>query len=62
MTSNPQMEIEARREPALVPTSIGGPLLPPAEDPGWFRRAVFYEVYIRGFFDANDDGTGDIPD
>ena len=61
MTINPQVETEARPAPALVPTSVGGPLLPPGEDPGWFRRAVFYEVFIRGFFDANDDGTGDIP-
>jgi maltose alpha-D-glucosyltransferase / alpha-amylase len=29
-------------------------------DPYWFRRAVFYEVLVRGFFDANDDGTGDL--
>ncbi len=26
----------------------------------WFQRAVFYEVLVRGFFDSNDDGTGDI--
>jgi len=29
-------------------------------DPEWYRRAVFYEVLIRGFQDANGDGTGDI--
>ena len=29
-------------------------------DPEWFRRSVFYEILVRGFFDANDDGTGDI--
>src|SRR5262249_39115174 len=28
-------------------------------DPLWFKRAVFYEIHIRGFFDANDDGSGD---
>ena len=37
------------------------PLLPPEEDRLWFQRAVFYEVLIRGFFDANNDGVGDIP-
>ncbi|WP_298209121.1 maltose alpha-D-glucosyltransferase [Ferrimicrobium sp.] len=26
----------------------------------WFQRAVFYEVYIRGFFDATGDGQGDV--
>jgi maltose alpha-D-glucosyltransferase / alpha-amylase len=29
-------------------------------DPLWFKRAVFYEVHLRGFFDANDDGSGDL--
>ena len=38
-----------------------GPLPPPGEDPLWFQRAVFYEVFIRGFFDGNNDGVGDIP-
>ena len=33
----------------------------PADDPLWFQRAVFYEVFIRGFFDGNNDGVGDIP-
>src|SRR5947209_8728584 len=28
-------------------------------DPLWFKRAVFYEIHIRGFFDGNDDGYGD---
>jgi maltose alpha-D-glucosyltransferase / alpha-amylase len=28
-------------------------------DPLWFRKAVFYEVYVRGFHDANADGSGD---
>jgi maltose alpha-D-glucosyltransferase/alpha-amylase len=29
------------------------------QDPLWFKHAVFYEIYIRGFFDGNDDGSGD---
>ncbi|MGH3279170.1 MAG: maltose alpha-D-glucosyltransferase [Trebonia sp.] len=29
-------------------------------DPDWYKRAVFYEVLIRGFHDASGDGTGDI--
>jgi maltose alpha-D-glucosyltransferase/alpha-amylase len=31
-----------------------------AADPRWFQRAVFYEVLVRGFYDANNDGTGDL--
>jgi maltose alpha-D-glucosyltransferase/alpha-amylase len=30
------------------------------QDPLWYKRAVFYEVLIRGFHDSNADGTGDI--
>ncbi len=30
------------------------------DDPHWFRRSVFYEILVRGFYDGNDDGTGDI--
>ena len=28
-------------------------------EPLWFKRAVFYEIHIRGFFDADGDGSGD---
>jgi maltose alpha-D-glucosyltransferase/alpha-amylase len=28
-------------------------------DPLWFKRAVFYEIHIRGFYDSNGDGLGD---
>ena len=26
----------------------------------WYKDAIFYEVYIRGFYDANGDGNGDL--
>jgi maltose alpha-D-glucosyltransferase/alpha-amylase len=29
-------------------------------DPLWFKRAVFYEIHTRGFFDASQDGSGDL--
>ena len=28
-------------------------------DPEWYKTAVFYEVYVRSFFDSNADGYGD---
>ncbi|MCW2530406.1 MAG: trehalose synthase [Pseudonocardiales bacterium] len=31
-----------------------------SQDPEWFKRAVFYEVLVRGFSDSNGDGTGDL--
>ncbi|MCA1564345.1 MAG: maltose alpha-D-glucosyltransferase [Acidobacteria bacterium] len=30
-------------------------------DPLWFKDAVFYEIYVRGFYDSNGDGIGDFP-
>jgi maltose alpha-D-glucosyltransferase / alpha-amylase len=35
-------------------------LPPPGTDPEWFKRAVFYEVLVRGFADSNADGVGDL--
>jgi maltose alpha-D-glucosyltransferase / alpha-amylase len=29
-------------------------------DPQWYRRSVFYEVFVRSFVDSNGDGAGDI--
>jgi maltose alpha-D-glucosyltransferase/alpha-amylase len=31
-----------------------------ALDPQWYRRAVFYEVMVRSFYDSNGDGAGDL--
>jgi maltose alpha-D-glucosyltransferase / alpha-amylase len=28
--------------------------------PKWFKTAVFYEIHLRGFFDGNGDGSGDV--
>src|SRR2546421_131689 len=29
-------------------------------EPLWFKRALFYEIHVRGFYDANGDGLGDL--
>ena len=26
----------------------------------WYRDAVFYQVYVRGFYDSTGDGNGDL--
>ena len=38
----------------------GSALPPPGTDPEWYKRAVFYEVLVRGFADSNADGVGDL--
>jgi len=30
------------------------------KDPLWYKNAIFYEVYVRAFFDSNGDGHGDL--
>ncbi len=35
------------------------PRLPPIEDPLWYKDAVIYQLHIKSFFDANNDGVGD---
>ena len=42
-------------EPVPDPFSFDKP-----RDPHWYKRALFYEVLVRGFHDSNGDGTGDL--
>jgi maltose alpha-D-glucosyltransferase/alpha-amylase len=37
------------------------PFIPTAEDPQWYKDAVIYQVHVKSFFDANNDGVGDFP-
>ncbi|WP_374572443.1 alpha-amylase family glycosyl hydrolase [Phenylobacterium sp.] len=32
-----------------------------ADSATWWKRAVFYQIYPRSFFDTNGDGIGDLP-
>jgi maltose alpha-D-glucosyltransferase/alpha-amylase len=69
MTGPPTLThlIQAERSALPLPTP---PETPPSvqaqtrqwfeAEPLWFKRAVFYEIHIRGFFDANGDGSGDV--
>ncbi|WP_129135474.1 maltose alpha-D-glucosyltransferase [Luteimonas sp. YGD11-2] len=44
-------------------TNIGADGIPRsghvAGDPLWFKDAVIYQLHVKSFFDANDDGVGD---
>lgn len=35
------------------------PATHPAPDPLWYKDAVIYQLHVKSFFDANDDGVGD---
>ncbi len=30
------------------------------DDPEWWQHAVFYEIFVRSFYDSNGDGIGDL--
>src|SRR5688500_16452401 len=47
--------------PQAVPAERQGWVLPSrGTDPEWFKRAVFYEVLVRSFYDSQGDGIGDL--
>ncbi len=31
-----------------------------SNDPHWYKDAIIYQVHVKSFFDANDDGIGDL--
>src|SRR5680860_590036 len=48
---------------STAPTPAPADRSPPVvlqKDPLWFKHAIFYEIVVRGFYDSNNDGTGDI--
>ena len=50
----------AQEAPPTAPVADSPLDLPTSErDPYWFKRAVFYEVFVRSFQDDNEDGIGD---
>ncbi|MBP8857870.1 MAG: DUF3459 domain-containing protein [Anaerolineaceae bacterium] len=45
-----------------LPPPTAAPIDLPAYDPGqirWWDGTVFYEIFVRSFYDSNGDGTGD---
>jgi maltose alpha-D-glucosyltransferase/alpha-amylase len=51
---------DAVEEPAPRPETPADPAHWFERDPQWFKTALFYEVNVRGFFDGNNDGIGDL--
>ncbi|WP_153102248.1 maltose alpha-D-glucosyltransferase [Paraburkholderia hayleyella] len=45
---------QARSIPRSKPTLLKG-------DPLWYKDAIIYQVHVKSFFDANNDGIGDFP-
>ena len=55
----PLVRAVATPRPTHATLSGAAPLPSVAEDPQWYRRAVFYEVLVHSFADSDGDGMGD---
>ena len=42
-------------------TARRGKPSPLPDDPLWYKDAIIYQVHVKSFFDANNDGVGDFP-
>lgn len=54
--------IPSTTTPAPQPTLIGAPVStepPQADSRAWWQDAVFYEIFVRSFYDSDGDGIGD---
>ncbi|MDQ3090168.1 MAG: maltose alpha-D-glucosyltransferase [Actinomycetota bacterium] len=51
---------QPRKAAAPAPLSDASPTHWFEREPLWFKRAIFYEIHLRGFFDGDDDGSGDL--
>ncbi len=49
-----------RRNTPNTPSTPTRTDIAPAAGSEWFRKAVFYEVFVRSFQDSNGDGKGDL--
>jgi maltose alpha-D-glucosyltransferase / alpha-amylase len=44
------------------PLSESGALVrPDLVEPMWYKDAIIYQLHVKAFFDADDDGSGDLP-
>lgn len=48
-------------QPTVEPTAVStATTVPPAEETSWWNDAVFYEIFVRSFYDSDGDGKGDL--
>ncbi|WP_322045781.1 maltose alpha-D-glucosyltransferase [Paraburkholderia sp. J67] len=60
VTHDPTAPADDNGHEAHVTQKRGKPSLL-SDDPYWYKDAVIYQVHVKSFFDANNDGVGDFP-
>ncbi len=45
--------------PILTQTGPAHSVVPPTEDPLWYKDAIIYQLHLKSFFDSDNDGIGD---
>ena len=62
VVESPVVRPVLRPSPATLETPGGDPrpINGWADNPRWYQEAVFYEIFVSGFYDANNDGIGDL--
>jgi len=59
-TIGPSPESPSAVPPSSTPSPAPTPLQTSSPDQsGWWDQAVFYEIFVRSFYDSNGDGIGD---
>ncbi|TFW10081.1 maltose alpha-D-glucosyltransferase, partial [Oxalobacteraceae bacterium OM1] len=51
--------MDRRKEPRLSPETTAAASRVSSDDPLWYKDSVIYQVHVKSFFDANNDGIGD---
>jgi maltose alpha-D-glucosyltransferase / alpha-amylase len=57
-------EVEAAQSTVATAQTRGGRRVKPSplsDDPHWYKDAIIYQVHVKSFYDANNDGVGDFP-
>lgn len=61
-TATPTQTPAATASATAVPPTVAPTAAPtPEARVGWWNDAVFYEVFVRSFYDSDGDGAGDLP-
>src|SRR5215208_5458174 len=53
--------MNAPQKAVVAATATAATAAAAADDPLWYKNAIIYQLHVKSFFDANNDGVGDFP-